>query len=58
METEIDFENPTEELLPGMYAETVVQLAATARTPLIVPIEAVMQNRGSTSPDGESAKRG
>jgi RND family efflux transporter MFP subunit len=45
METEIDFENPQEKLLPGMYAETVVQLQ-DRKDVLIVPIEAVMQNAG------------
>jgi len=43
METEIDFENPQEKLLPGMYAETVLQLA-NHQNALTVPIEAVMQN--------------
>jgi len=43
METEIDFENTKEKLLPGMYAETVVQLA-DHQNALTVPIEAVMQN--------------
>ena len=45
METEIDFENPEERLLPGMYAETVVQLT-NHQNVLTVPIEAVMQNGG------------
>jgi len=43
METEIDFGNKQEKLLPGMYAETVVQLANHPNA-LTVPIEAVMQN--------------
>ncbi len=45
METEIDFENAKEKLLPGMYAETVVQLE-DHKDVLTVPIEAVMQNAG------------
>ena len=45
METEIDFENPQEKLLPGMYAETVVQLADHQNV-LTVPIEAAVQNAG------------
>lgn len=45
METEIDFENAKETLLPGMYAETVLQLADHQNV-LTVPIEAVMQNAG------------
>jgi len=45
METEIDFENKKETLLPGMYAETVLQLA-NHQNVLTVPIEAVMQNAG------------
>jgi RND family efflux transporter MFP subunit len=43
METEIDFENTREKLLPGMYAETVVRLADHPNA-LTVPIEALMQN--------------
>ncbi|HUL34135.1 MAG TPA: efflux RND transporter periplasmic adaptor subunit [Candidatus Eisenbacteria bacterium] len=45
METEIDFENAKETLLPGMYAETVLQLADHQNV-LTVPIEAVMQGAG------------
>jgi RND family efflux transporter MFP subunit len=45
METEIDFENAQEKLLPGMYAETVMQLTNHQNT-LTVPVEAVMQNSG------------
>jgi RND family efflux transporter MFP subunit len=47
METEIDFENTAEKLLPGMYAETVLQLS-DRKDVLVVPMEAVMQNAGET----------
>ena len=40
METEIDFANPDGQLYPGMYAETVLQLADRSNV-LLVPIEAV-----------------
>src|SRR5262249_27160007 len=43
METEVDFENAQGKLLPGMYAETILQLA-NHQNALTVPIEAVMQN--------------
>jgi len=43
METEIDFENSNGKLLPGMYAETVLQLS-DRKDVLVVPIEAVTQN--------------
>ena len=43
METEIDFDNRDGVLLPGMYAETVLQLSER-KDVLIVPLEAVMQN--------------
>jgi len=45
METEIDFENSTEKLLPGMYAETVLQLS-DRKDVLVAPMEAVVQNAG------------
>jgi len=45
METEIDFENSAEKLLPGMYAETVLQLS-DRKDVLMVPMEAVVQNAG------------
>ncbi len=45
METEIDFENSAEKLLPGMYAETVLQLS-DRKDVLVVPMEAVVQNAG------------
>ncbi len=45
METEIDFENTAEKLLPGMYAETVLQLSDREDV-LVVPMEAVVQNAG------------
>jgi RND family efflux transporter MFP subunit len=43
METEIDFDNRDGVLLPGMYAETVLQLSER-KDVLLVPLEAVMQN--------------
>ncbi len=43
METEIDFENSNGKLLPGMYAETVLQLS-DRKDVLVVPMEAVTQN--------------
>jgi RND family efflux transporter MFP subunit len=45
METEIDFENSNGKLLPGMYAETVLELA-DRKDVLVVPMEAVAQNAG------------
>ncbi len=45
METEIDFENAAEKLLPGMYTATVLQLS-DRKDVLVVPVEAVMQNEG------------
>ncbi len=42
METEIDFDNKAGKLLPGMYAETVLQLAESQNA-LVVPLEAVAQ---------------
>ena len=45
METEIDFENSNGKLLPGMYAETVLQLS-DRKDVLVVPMEAVTQNAG------------
>ena len=43
METEIDFDNRGGILLPGMYAETVLQLSER-KDVLTVPLEAVTQN--------------
>jgi RND family efflux transporter MFP subunit len=43
METEIDFDNRDGVLLPGMYAETVLQLSER-KDVLLVPLEAIMQN--------------
>ena len=43
MHTEIDFENAQGKLLPGMYAETVLQLA-DHQNALTVPVEAVIEN--------------
>jgi RND family efflux transporter MFP subunit len=45
METEIDFENKDGRLYPGMYAQTVLQLAERGNA-LVVPLEAVTQNQG------------
>ncbi|HEY1470384.1 MAG TPA: efflux RND transporter periplasmic adaptor subunit [Candidatus Acidoferrum sp.] len=42
METEIDFDNKDGKLMPGMYAETVLQLAES-KNALVVPLEAVTQ---------------
>lgn len=43
METEIDFENPQGELLPGMYTETQLVLSKRPNT-LSVPLEAVTES--------------
>ena len=43
METEIDFQNQDGKLLPGMYTETVVQLAQK-KDALVIPLEAVTQS--------------
>ena len=43
METEIDFENKDGRLMPGMYSETVLQLAQRNNS-LLVPLEAVTRN--------------
>ena len=48
METEIDFENHNGKLLPGMYAETVLQLAERNNA-LLVPLEALAQSNGTAS---------
>jgi RND family efflux transporter MFP subunit len=48
METEIDFENRDGKLLPGMYAETVLQLAERKNV-LTVPLEAVAQNENDAT---------
>lgn len=48
METEIDFENHSGKLLPGMYAETVLQLAERNNA-LLVPLEALAQSNGTAS---------
>jgi RND family efflux transporter MFP subunit len=48
METEIDFENRDERLLPGMYTETVLQLAESKNV-LVVPVEAVTQSEGDAT---------
>jgi RND family efflux transporter MFP subunit len=48
METEIDFDNRNGKLLPGMYTETVLQLAARNGA-LLVPIEALAQSNGDAT---------
>jgi RND family efflux transporter MFP subunit len=48
METEIDFENKDGRLYPGMYAETVLELAERGKA-LTVPLEAVTQSQGEAS---------
>jgi RND family efflux transporter MFP subunit len=48
METEIDFENRDGKLMPGMYAETVLELAQR-KDALVVPLEAVAQNNGDAT---------
>ncbi len=48
METEIDFDNHNGKLLPGMYTETVLQLAVLNGA-LLVPIEALAQNNGDAT---------
>jgi RND family efflux transporter MFP subunit len=45
METEIDFENKNGQLMPGMYAETVLQLAQK-KDSLLIPLEAVARDQG------------
>jgi len=47
METEIDFENKDGRLIPGMYAETVLQLAAN-KDSLLVPLEAITRDQGES----------
>jgi RND family efflux transporter MFP subunit len=48
METEIDFPNKDDKLYPGMYAETVLQLAQR-HDALLVPLEAVAQSGADTT---------
>ena len=48
METEIDFDNRNGKLLPGMYTETVLQLAAR-NSALLIPMEALAQNNGDAT---------
>jgi RND family efflux transporter MFP subunit len=48
METEIDFDNRNGKLLPGMFAETVLQLAQRDNS-LVVPMEALSQSNGDPS---------
>jgi RND family efflux transporter MFP subunit len=48
MQTEIDFENRDGKLIPGMYAETTLVLAARPNA-LSVPLETVAQNGSESS---------
>jgi len=48
METEIDFDNRDGKLMPGMYAETVLQLTRR-KDGFVVPLEAVAQNNGDAT---------
>ncbi len=48
METEIDFENKDGKLMPGMYAETVLDLAESKES-LVIPLEALAQNNGEAT---------
>jgi len=48
METEIDFHNRDGKLYPGMYAETVLELAKQNNV-VVVPLEAVKQSATGTS---------
>jgi len=47
METEIDFENKSGRLYPGMYAQTVLQTSGRKDT-LLVPLEALSHKQGET----------
>lgn len=47
METEIDFENKSGPLYPGMYAETVLQMS-DRKNVVLVPLEALTQKQGET----------
>ncbi|HXX99770.1 MAG TPA: efflux RND transporter periplasmic adaptor subunit [Candidatus Limnocylindrales bacterium] len=55
METEIDFENKDGRLYPGMYAQTVLQLAERGNA-LLVPLEAVTQSQGEAQVLAVSAR--
>jgi len=48
METEIDFENSSGLLIPGMYTETELQVSGNQNA-LLVPLEAVTQNKGDAT---------
>jgi RND family efflux transporter MFP subunit len=48
METEIDFENSSGSLMPGMYTETALQLSGKQNA-LLVPLEAVTQNKNDAT---------
>jgi RND family efflux transporter MFP subunit len=61
METEIDFANKDGRLMPGMYTETALVLAAK-KDALLIPIEAVSQNGSDATvlvadPNGLLAER-
>jgi len=47
METEIDFENKSGRLYPGMYAQTVLE-TSSRQSALLVPLEALTQKQGDT----------
>lgn len=48
METEIDFDNHTGRILPGMFAETVLQLDQHSNA-ILLPMEAVSRNDGDAT---------
>jgi RND family efflux transporter MFP subunit len=48
METEIDFANKDGKLLPGMYAETILQLTKRENV-LVIPLEAITQGDGEAT---------
>ena len=48
METEIDFENSSGLLMPGMYTETALQVSGKQNA-LLVPLEAVTQNKNDAT---------
>jgi RND family efflux transporter MFP subunit len=48
METEIDFENSSGKLIPGMYTETSLKVSGN-QDALLVPLEAVTQNKNEAT---------
>jgi len=48
METEIDFENRSGRLLPGMFTETALKVSGNQNA-LLVPLEAVTQNKNDAT---------